>query len=525
MKPSELVLTVSNLINAGQYSKALSLFQRIEKRFPKNIYVQFSRHAFYIDLGLGIEGPSLVWKGIKSGTKLLKNENFIPSQGSIHYNIANGYSALYTLEKKQDTSKGTDPDYENLKQAKKHFRLAVEKIQPSQNYLLPQLWTNYANCLSHLGRDIEALELYDKALVISPEFPMAVGNKAESLIRFADISGDYQAAIHRTAYQMLKSIIENPDLDRFGGQGAHLAFQKDIEKIESRFSDPSKLVEPLSHPPIDFASLDGFESEYIQFCLDFHLFLNLHIHADACKAAIGDPIFIQLITALDDDHTFSQYASQINQIKEDFVVARLQLFLALHRSQTFDEISELTTFVRDFDTSTFTIFTGLLKGAFKSAFGIMDKVACFVNEYCEVGLDETSIQFSNPDPRCCVWRHGGSIRQHIHQKNNSSLFAIYDIFLDFIGGHYSTFHEIRNALTHRRLIIVHEKRPFDDSGTIGFAEMVTSTIELMQLTRAVIIYLINFVSLETRRTKAETFVDKPIGDLFADSTQIFHNDE
>jgi tetratricopeptide (TPR) repeat protein len=518
----KLMLAVKSLINKGQYSEAQSLFKRIENRFPNSSEVQISRYAVYIGIGLGMENSSFVWKGIKEGTKLLKNEAFASYRGSIHYNLGNGYSNLFSLKRKQDPCNDRGPDNEELKQAKKHFRLAIEEIPKSDHYLLPNLWTNYANCLSHLGRDIEALDKYDKALAIIPDFPMAVGNKAEALIRFADISGNFRSGIYQTAYQMLQSIIENPDLDQLGGQQARQAFQKDMVRIESLFDDHVKLMEPVIHPPFNFGLIDEFKRNYIQFCLEKKIFLNLHVHSDACNAAIGDPVFIQIITAIDDDNTFSQYAIQINQIKEDFIVARLQLFLALYRSKIFDDISQMTTFVRYSETSTFTLYTGLLKAAFRSVFGILDKVACFVNEFCQVGLKETSIQFSNPEPRCCVWKEGKYIRQQILQKNNPSLFAIYDIYLDFSTGYYSSFHGIRNALTHRRLEIVHNDRPFDDIGTIGFSDMVNKTIDLMQLTRAVILYLINFVSFETHRTKMRNPPDKIIGKIFIDSTQVFN---
>ena len=114
---------------------------------------------------------------------------------------------------------------------------------------------------------------------------------------------------------------------------------------------------------------------YIEFCSKHKLFLNFHIHEDNCEASIVDPIFISMITPIDDNETYNNLAKHINQIKEDYAIARLLLVQSQFKREDFDNISKRTTFVNTLDYSMFNIYVGLLKSAFKEAYNILDKIS------------------------------------------------------------------------------------------------------------------------------------------------------
>ncbi|NMC64333.1 MAG: hypothetical protein GYA55_14305 [SAR324 cluster bacterium] len=248
------------------------------------------------------------------------------------------------------------------------------------------------------------------------------------------------------------------------------------------------------------------------------MFLNFHIHDGHCEAAIEDPVFIRLITKLDDNDTFYYFAKQLNQIKEDYAVARLNLVQSQYKQKAFDNISKRTSYVYALDYSQFNLYIGLLKSAFKDAFNILDKIAVFINDYYNLELKENNIYFVTAS----IWEDKGAIRKEILNSENISLYALYDIYRDFKSNRCQKIKQIRNALTHRRLIVFDSLiTSIDDDAdkhNIDSDTLLQETVNLMRLTKAAIIYLINFVN--TEEEKKHKAGDKPILSMYADTSQF-----
>ncbi|MFX1355628.1 MAG: LA2681 family HEPN domain-containing protein, partial [Promethearchaeota archaeon] len=410
---------------------------------------------------------------------------------------------------------------QNLQKAKRLFREAVAVVDQLDLGLRKQVWTNYGNCLDQLGRVMEALYAYDEALLIDSRFPMALGNKAVAVLFFADVSGAHREAMYIKAYQMLKSVLENKDLVRFGGIAAKDSFENVSKRIEELFRDKSVLSISLEHPRYDVAHMTAFERFYTDFCSTYRLFLNFHIHEDECEASVVDPVFISLITPINDNETYYDLAKHINQIKEDYGVARLLLAQSQFRREDLDRISKRTTFVNALDYSVFNIYVGLLKSAFKEAYNILDKIAVFINEYFRIGLKQENVQFYSKIDRRCIWREKGEVREKILLSRNISLYALYDIYLDFDSGYYKKLQDIRNALVHRRLVVydslLADRGKTDDIQNIGYETMLSEAIRLLQLVKSSIIYLINFVQLEEEKKRDPTDLIPP---MYVDTTQF-----
>ena len=363
---------------------------------------------------------------------------------------------------------------------------------------------NYGNCLDILGRGVEALDAYDAAITIDEHFSMAIGNKAKALRFFADISGKYRGATYLVAYQAIKSIIDSQDLIAIGGLGARKSFEDELQKIASVFTDKRDLEKRLVHSKYSTTNLTAFEEYYLAFCAKEELFLNFHLHDSQCESAITDPIFISLITPIEDIDTFDQLAKNINQIKEDYAIARLLLVQSQFKREDFDNISRRTTFVNTLDYAQFNLYSGLLKSAFKEAYNILDKIAVFINDYYNLGLRTDGIYFTK------FWQTAGKMRDKILESKNISLYALYDISQDFKSGYYERLKAIRDASTHRKLVIFDsmltdsDKR--DEKDSIGHDTMLGETVKLLRLTKSAIIYLINFVSIEENRKRGSGLI-------------------
>ena len=261
-----------------------------------------------------------------------------------------------------------------------------------------------------------------------------------------------------------------------------------------------------------------FEKFYIDFCSSNRLFLNLHIHVEGCEASILDPVFIRIITTVHDNETFYWLAKYINQIKEDYIVARLLLAQSQYHREDFDRISRRTTFVNTLDYSDFNVYVGLLKSAFSEAYSIFDKIARFISQYLDLDCKEQKkLYFSD------IWevsdeKDNRVIRPEIVNSDNISLYALYDIYLDVKKGVYQRITQIRNSSEHERLIIHNSQWVAqEDKENITYDSMLSETLKLLKLVRVSIIYLINAVQIrETRKTHETTGI---VPEIFVDTTQ------
>ena len=506
---------ISSLINQDKFQEALGRIKSYEMQNPNDKTLQFNKLGFLVDIGFGLNDQNIIRQGLDIGEQNLKNQKDTKYSSNIHYNLANGYLSLYGLAERK-TGIEAILQSENLQKAKLHFREALKFCEEFNFDFKKQVFVNYGNCLGALGRGVEALNAYNNAIKIDKKFSMAIGNRAKALRFFADISGQYRGAIYLEAYQAIKSIIDNQDLIAIGGLGAKKSFKNELQKIESLFKDKKDLTKKLEHSKYSTTKLSEFEKFYLDFCAKENLFLNFHIHDSQCKSAITDPIFISLITKIEDNDTFYQLAKYINQIKEDYAIARLLLVQSQFKREDFDSISRRTTFVNTLDYSQFNLYFGLLKSAFKEAYNILDKIAVFINDYYKLELLEDKIYFTS------IWycNNCKKIRDEILKSKNISLYALYDIYQDFKSGHYKNIKNIRNASTHRKLVIFDsvltdwDKK--DDKNNIGYNKMLNETINLLKLTKSAIIYLINFVNIEENKKRSNGL----IAPMFVDTSQF-----
>jgi len=512
---------IDHLINEGKFLEAHNELISLDVKHPHNKLIQFAKVGLLIDIGFGLQKQRIIKQGLKTGKILLKDESCKRNFPTISFNMANGFYSLFILESKSSYIPLKPYDNQNLQNSKKYFRIAINSIDTLDFLTKIKTLTNYANLLDTLYRGIEAMNAYDKCLALKPGFPMALGNKAMQLMNFARISGEYQAAIFITAYQMLTKAIEQKSLIEYGGLGAKKTFKTVMENIEKQFEDKSVLSKPISHSILNFSDVPKFEESYFEFCIKENLFLNFHIHEPRCEAALKDSVFISLIVSQGDEENARNLFNFINHLKEDYAVARMTLFLTKYKNKSFDDISLKTKYVNTCDYLGFNLYLGLIKNSFKQSFDILDKIANFINLYSGLGLDENKVKFYATTNEGCIWKEDGQIRSEFIDMDNKGFFALYDIFLDFISQEYLEFIQIRNAITHRKLLVFHsnlENTKFNaDTCEIGLLILEKTTIELLYLIRAAIIYLINFVEIEERRKAGNR---KDIPPLYFNSDQF-----
>ena len=258
--------SISLLINSGETKKARERLVEFEREYPNNKTLMFYKPGFLIDIGSDLKDENVIKEGIDLGQLALTKTQQDKAKAYLLYCLANGYTCLYQLtERMGGVIDRTIPQSENLFKAKQHL-LQATAVEIDDPNLEVQLLVNLGNCLDTLGRSIEAMNVYDKALDLNENFSMAIANKAKALRAFAEISDKYRAAIYVEAYQDIKSVIGRPDLVAVGGLGAKQDFEHELSYIESRFQDKTLLQKKLKHPRYKTANLSDFEKFYLEFC-------------------------------------------------------------------------------------------------------------------------------------------------------------------------------------------------------------------------------------------------------------------
>jgi len=501
---------IVQLINQENSKDAMRILRELRRKYPDSKGVIFNEPGILIESGGISKDKAKVREGIEKGESLVETEIPEEEKANLHYNIANGYFALFNLgQHKIQSARLNNSDLQN---AKRHFRQGL-KLNPRSD-LKVRILVNYGNCLDTLGRGMEALYCYDDALKINPEYSMAIGNRALAKVFLANVSGAFRVETYIKAYQEIKLVIENDDLIATGGLSANESFRRELTKIEGRFKDKSVLQQKLKEAKSKLEFASDFEREYIEFCRKYKLFLNFHTGTHDDADSILDSAFIRIITPVGDDTTFYSLSKKLNEIKEDFLVSKLLLVQSQFKRDDLNSISKKVAFVNTLDYANNNIYSGLLKSAFKNCFNILDKIAFFVNDYLGLNMKDSSISFHR------IWEKAKTVKEEIRTTNNISLFALYDTHLDLDSD--KRLSKWRNSMTHRKLTVYDstltgwdEK---EDNENIGYETMLSETIKLMQLARSAIIYLMNFVEIEENKKRAE--VDGIVPQMFADTEQF-----
>ncbi|MFC1932620.1 LA2681 family HEPN domain-containing protein [Chloroflexota bacterium] len=492
-------------MNSGDFDVALDFAKQIQSLGTDPI-VSCNVAGLLIDIGSTSQREEIVKQGIgaleKDFDAIIGNDRLA---AGAYYNRGNGYYALYAMRQK-------DPfayfyNTEELSNARAFFRKALE--YRADSHLKSQVWVNIGNCLDNVGRGIEALDCYEQALNCEPRHAMAIGNKGVGMLHYASVAGKHRGTFIKEAYSLLSKALEigvQPEAASY--------FQDYLKKIEIHSGDKDILSSDFSgYPGYTIKSNSKIDIFLIEFCMKHRLYLNPCDFCQNCDAAIGDTAFLsQMVVSMSNgkdpikQDPFLRLSSYLNQIKQDYVTARLLLVFSQYKGLNLDFVDKNVRIINTMDYSIHNIRIELIKKAFKSLADILDKVAFFINDYLNLDTSDEKVDFHS------IWydydkkMKKNVIKTKIQQTNNISLNALFDLHLDFeYQGAFHHLKKMRNALTHR-FINVREMLDKEDDENISPETLRSRTIELACLTRSSILYLLQFVDLEERKNKAENFI-------------------
>jgi tetratricopeptide (TPR) repeat protein len=364
-----------------------------------------------------------------------------------------------------------------------------------------QILTNLANTLNSLGRSIEALQHYDQALDEIPHFAIALGNRGIARAELA-------RQLHDSGHVIVLMQAAAADIKRALAPDAF--WDNDYPEAIDQYQRWLKwLTEVIARNQPCTIDLDGFslgrtktEKRFRRWALENELFLSplnvIGTHAIAAADPFGLPPHRGSID--EPPHFIAWY----NQMKQEFAAARLLLFESIVGNDRHYADRDLML-VDTLDFHAFGLKVEKQRIAFRMAYGLLDKIAGFLNGYFKLGDDPNRLSLRS------VWPTKGPVRKEFADRPNLPLRGLYWLSLDLLAAEpadidaiapdAAELNQLRNALEHRCVVL----REVDTTLPTGIVETRTmlefrqSTFRMMSLARAALFYLSLAVGIEERK--------------------------
>lgn len=384
-----------------------------------------------------------------------------------------------------------------------------ERIDPQRQC---QILTNLANQLNTVGRFVEAIELWDRALAVNPNFAMALGNRGAALLHYA-------RALYHRGHAGLMYVAGHDSLDRAVAEAAEydMAEPDEIRKWFTKVRDgllkKVRIEEIRESVALDGNSLGetADEKDYRTWGLRNRLFLNplndLGPHSIAARDTLMLPPLRAPISVLP-----PPYIGFFNQMKQEFVSARFSYYEGITSHGVHFSDRDVLLY-NTLEYPVYCLAVERLRAAYRVAYSLLDKIGFFVNSYFAVGYKPNEVNFSK------VWREPPGKRPKVSDRfanhQNWPLRGLYWLSKDIFEGELQAItepdaqalKEVREHLEHKYLQ-VHQEWAVDEPsrGTenlavypLGRDVLSVRTLRVLKLVRAALTYL----SLAVHREEQE----------------------
>ena len=456
--------------------------------------------------------------------KDLESENIF-FQAHMYYSLATATDTLSQISNEASNDRKL-----SIKKQLFYYRKALKiinlpefndpKVMQYTRPLQACILTNYGNTLIECGRRISAIDQYMSAQGYYPFFAMSMGNLGLCYMEYAALLNDGQEYIrdclNHYAYVLLSDAIESND------SNIHDEAKMYFVSALSRFHvDYREYLSKFSHITA-IPKMSKKEEEYRRWCIDNHLFLSPlnDLYIDDLAFAEDDIYISEILTSLEEK--MPVVFGMFNQLKQEYVSARLFYFESQKQTAKPHFSDKRTHLTETLDYAQFSLRVEKLKTSFKTVYGILDKIAYFLNSYFDLGIKENDITFSS------VWkseksgRNGYAYKNVLNIENNFPLASLYWIAQDIdekfgkdSNPELKRLRKIRNFLEHKYTIVTwnyNTSDPFQSHPSALYldeSELNEKTLELFKVVREAIICLSLCVNAEERR-KREALSDNTI---------------
>ena len=337
-----------------------------------------------------------------------------------------------------------------------------------------QIYTNLGNKLNSLGRPVEALASWDRAVTLDPHFAMALANRGHGLRHYGQALHDrghyglFLLSAHDSfaAASAKDAVFDSPK--NFSHRPAFAAAAEQIANSIDLAAARSDLCQAFG------LGRSRAERTYRSWCLENRLFLNPLNDLGTFSIAARDILHLPSLTVgFEEDgpeppDAFGFY----NQMKQEFVSARWLYYEGITGTRA--HFSDRDTHLYDtLSVPSYSLETEKTKVAFRMAYSLFDKIALFINDYFKVGLSERQVSFRS------VWyQHGGiskSLNAVFQDRHNWPLRGLFWLSKDL---YEPAFQESSDpdaeGLAHLRNHLEHKYCQVNEDLGIRYSEVVSS---------------------------------------------------
>lgn len=315
-------------------------------------------------------------------------------RAELFYFAANAYSAIDAIKSREHEIYW---QWEKLEATKEILLLRAAVSDDHFGALMPQrrcqIFTNLGNALNKVGRPVEAIEAWDKAIAIIPFFAMALGNKANGLGYFSNYlyNDTDRACILAEAKLFFDRALEEGTFWDSGFQPDIAAAFKARRDYLTTITKPEWEVGRIPQSKKDLGK-NGGERAYRQWRLNERLFLNSLNDLGVLPIAARDVYHLP-------NHTYGifdlpKFVRYYDIMKQEYVAACTLFYQGMPNDV--DEYADREILLYDhFDYELSGINIEKQKSGYRLAYSILDKIAGFLNEYFSLDRDLKALSFRN----------------------------------------------------------------------------------------------------------------------------------
>ena len=437
-----------------------------------------------------------------------------PEQARLHYLRANVWAHRNGISGDRRTWAWDQPAAENelleLRRAVRH-----DGFPELAAVYQAQVLNNLGNSLNTLGRFIEAIEAWDRALIAFPRLGMARGNRGMGLADYARAVYDpgHAGVLAVAGWRSLGSALaDDAIVESEGLAPAFLGFAD----LRSQIGEAFDIEAVNAGADLDGHSLGRSKAEraYRAWCLDRRLFVNplndIGAHGIAARDVLTLPSIVFPAASADVPAAIRYF----NVMKQEYASARFALYEGLNTDAVHFSDREVLVY-NTLDYPAFSLAVERIKSAFRTAYATFDKAAFLLNAHFGLGHKERQVNFRN------VWFGKGKPRK-LHPAldglANWPLRGLFwlskdifeDDFRDATEPDARALYELRNHLEHK-FVYVHDDSLWphllfgraepapEGLISVSASELGVKTLRMMKLARAVLIYLSLAIHAEERR--------------------------
>jgi tetratricopeptide (TPR) repeat protein len=484
-----------SLLDAGDGRGAVSYAER----FDGAPFLRDQFHAMtYTEAGGKLGDPGLLQRAIDLWAML------DPSGGNatVAYNRGNAEMNLFeSFVAGVGYASALEEAVRHLHGARVAYRQAA---MPGKDPVLRvQAQTNLGNTYDRLGRDMEAIDQYRRALVIDTRFGMARGNLGIALVSVAPYAGKHAASVGSEGLADLEeALLDSKRIAEIGGPDALARFQVERERHVARGATARRPEVVL------------LDDSYLRWCAEEGLFLHVSPACLSPDSTSLDPLFFRFVgggVGEEEQLRVHRLIDAYNALKQGYLSSRYQTWLAMSEespvARHLSLVERGSPYLDTFEYARFGVRTGMLIQSFAAAMNLLDQVACYAHLYFQTSRPPRGVYMrtlwrrsknESFDPTLAAMLRGG----------NRGLLALCDLAADLSdpASRLGELTKLRHTATHR-LLVAHWLSPeSDDSGwleRVDFDELREIAVEQLRLARGALVYLARLVDINEQLARRQ----------------------